>query len=169
MVQYLYQPDVFWAVFNYVKTNPWEVLIGIISVIYFIKLAIFILRWWYAEKRSKDYVYMKVILPKDDSKLDTEKKTEKDFKEKVGIMGQLYRALSEISELNLKNTLRTMIFLNDQVSFEILVQDNELNFFIVCHPYFHKIVEKQITTFYSSAEVVVEQPYSLKQKGFHMR
>lgn len=127
------------------------------------------MRWHYAEKRSKEYIFMKVILPRDDSKLDQEKKTEKDFKEKVAIMGQLYRALSEISELNLKNTLKTLIFQNDQISFEMFLEDNELNFYIVCHPYFQKIVEKQITSFYSSAEVVMEKPYSLKQKGYHMR
>lgn len=127
------------------------------------------MRWRYAEKRSKDYVFMKVILPRDDSKLDQEKKTEKDFKEKVSIMAQMYRALSEISELNLKNFIRTIIFQNDQISFELFLEDNELNFYIVCHPYFQKIVEKQITSFYSSAEISLEKPYSLKKIGYHMR
>jgi len=133
--------------------------------IYFVfEMSIFGMRWYYAQKRSQEYIFMKVILPRDDSKLDQEKKTEKDFKEKVSIMGQLYRALSEISELNLKNTIRTLIFQNDQISFEMFLEDNELNFYIVCHPYFQKIVEKQITSFYPNAEVILEKPYQLKEK-----
>ncbi len=127
-------------------------------------MAVFIIRWRYAERRSREYIYMKVILPRDDSKLDQEKKTEKDFKEKVAIMGQLYRALSEISELNLKNTIKTIIFQNDQISFEMFLEENELNFYIVCHPYFQKIVEKQITAFYPSAEISMEKPYTFKEK-----
>ena len=51
----------------------------------------------------------------------------------------------------------------------MFLRDNELNFYIVCHPYFQKIVEKQITSFYSNAEVALEKPYSFKEKGYHMR
>lgn len=153
----------------YVKANPWETLVNIVAVFTFFDVILFLVRWRYAEKRAKAYLFMKVILPRDDSKLDQEKKTEKDFKEKVSIMAQLYRALSEISELNLKNTFRTFIFQNDQISFELFLEDNQLNFYVVCHPYFQKIVEKQITAYYPSAEISLEEPYEIKQRGSHLR
>jgi hypothetical protein len=36
--------------------------------------------------KSKDLVYLKITLPKKDSKLDKEQETKKDFKEKMGMM-----------------------------------------------------------------------------------
>jgi hypothetical protein len=37
-------------------------------------------------------IYMKVTLPRADSKLDKERETKKDFKEKVGIMTVFYKS-----------------------------------------------------------------------------
>jgi hypothetical protein len=41
------------------------------------------MRLLFEVSRSKRLVYMKVTLPKSDSKLDKEKETKKDFKEKI--------------------------------------------------------------------------------------
>ena len=57
------------------------------------------MRFIYALLQAPKLICLKVILPRSDSKLDQEKRTEKDFKEKVAIMEQLYRALWEIRSL----------------------------------------------------------------------
>jgi hypothetical protein len=41
---------------------------------------------------------MKVTLPRADSKLDKERETKKDFKEKIGIMSLFYKAIHKLAE-----------------------------------------------------------------------
>ncbi|MBU0727418.1 type IV secretion system DNA-binding domain-containing protein [Patescibacteria group bacterium] len=109
---------------------------------------------------------MKVVLPRSDSKMDQEQRTEKDFKEKVAIMSQLFRGLYEIRELNLWNLIKTKIWQADNISFEIFVEKQQLNFYVVVNEYYKNIVEKQITTFYKDADIQIEEkPYDLFEKG----
>jgi len=98
--------------------------------------------------------------------MDQEKRTEKDFKEKMAIMSQLYRAVYEIHEMNLWNTIRTKIWQGDNISFEIFVEKHQLGFYVVVDKYYQTIIEKQITTYYKDADVKIEsEPYDLFEKG----
>ena len=47
---------------------------------------------------SKNLRYLKVTVPRADSKLDKEKETKKDFKEKIGTMTMFYKAIHKLSE-----------------------------------------------------------------------
>jgi hypothetical protein len=49
---------------------------------------------WYA----KNLRYLRITLPRADSKLDKEKETKKDFKEKIGTMSMFYKAIHKLSE-----------------------------------------------------------------------
>ena len=76
-------------------------------------------------------------------------------------MAQLYRALYEIREMNLWNTIKTKIWQADNVSFELFVEKHQLSFYVVVNKYYRSIVEKQITTFYKDADIKVsKEPYS---------
>jgi hypothetical protein len=61
-----------------------------------VETAIILIRLWHDKRIAKDLVYIKIRLTREDSKLDNEKRSEKDFKEKVLVMQQLYRAIYEI-------------------------------------------------------------------------
>jgi hypothetical protein len=61
-----------------------------------VETAIILIRLRHDKKIAKDLVYIKIRLTREDSKLDNEKRSEKDFKEKMLIMQQLYRAIYEI-------------------------------------------------------------------------
>ncbi len=149
-------------------------LIVIFGGYYGLKLLIRIARIIYLHRTAKNLVYLKITLPRSDSKMDQERRTEKDFKEKVAIMSQLFRALYEIRELNLWNTIKTKIWQADNVSFELFVEKQQLSFYVVINKYYRSIVEKQITTFYKDADIKMsEEPYELftkgkKVKGFFM-
>ncbi len=149
-------------------------LIVIFGGYYGFKLLIRIARIIYLHRTAKNLVYLKITLPRSDSKMDQERRTEKDFKEKVAIMSQLYRALYEIRELNLWNTIKTKIWQADNISFELFVEKQQLSFYVVMNKYYRSIVEKQITTFYKDADIKMsEEPYELftkgkKVKGFFM-
>ncbi|MFH0820286.1 MAG: type IV secretory system conjugative DNA transfer family protein [Candidatus Peregrinibacteria bacterium] len=154
------------VVLQWLLAHWWQVLVGIFVVYYGFKVFLACIRTVYDHLRAKDLVYIKVTLPRSDSKLDQEKRTEKDFKEKVAVMAQLYRALYEIRELNLWNLIKTKIWQADDISFELFVENQQLNFYVVVDKEFQNIVEKQITTFYKDADVqITYKPYVLFEKG----
>jgi len=143
----------------------WALLIAVggwYALKYFIRL----IRVIHLHVTSKKLVYLKVTLPRSDSKIDQEKRTEKDFKEKVAIMAQLYRALYEIREMNLWNVIKTKIWQSDNISIELFLENQQLNFYVVTNEYYKGIVEKQITTFYKDADIQESrEPYHLFEKG----
>ena len=47
---------------------------------------------------AKNIRYLKITLPRADSKLDKEQETKKDFKEKLGMMSMFYKAIHKLSE-----------------------------------------------------------------------
>ena len=104
--------------------------------------------WW-----NKRVVALKVTQPRQETDKDRQEATEKDFREKISVMEQLYRSLHELGELNLWNHFRSSLLHTDLVSFEMVCVDGKVNFFVVTHPYYASIVEKQLTSFYPDAYV----------------
>lgn len=157
-------------VLPWLKTYGWKVAIGAVVGWYLLKYFIKLMRLIYIHHNAKKLVYMKVVLPRSDSKMDQEQRTEKDFKEKVAVMAQLYRALYEIKEMNLWNTFKTKIWQADNISFELFLENHELNFYVVTNEYYQNVVEKQITSFYKDADIKIEKKtYSLFEKGKKVR
>lgn len=148
-------------------TEYWqEALIAVVFVFYIIPMILRLIRFLHMHRLAKKLVYMKVELPRSDSKIDQEKRTEKDFKEKVAVMSQLFRAVYEIRELNLWNLIKTKIWQADNISFELFVENQQLSFYVVMNKVYEKIIEKQITTFYSDADIKIShKPYNLFEKG----
>ncbi len=151
---------------DWIIADPVSHVLNGLAIWFFLQAFIVFARLWYMEKAANNYVYMKVELTREDSKLDQDKRTEKDFKEKVSIMQQLYRAIFEISELNIYNIIKTAVWQNDFVSFEMFLENKELGFYVVTPPYYQSLVEKQITSFYPNANVSIQKnPYILRPRG----
>ncbi|MFA6528887.1 MAG: type IV secretion system DNA-binding domain-containing protein [Candidatus Gracilibacteria bacterium] len=150
-------------VWDWLIANP---LIAVLYVVgFYVAWKTFwkLLRFWYALHRRKYLKYMKITLPREDSQKDKEQATEKDFKEKMGNMEQLFRGLHEIRELTLSNRIRVWLFDHAIVSFELFVEKKELSFYVVTDEYYADIVEKQVTSFYSSADIqVFDKPYTIE-------
>lgn len=103
--------------------------------------------------RSKKLVYMKVTMPKQDSKLDKEKETKKDFKEKIWMMSMYYKAIHKLSDSWLKETLTDIMFNHSKVSIELAYEHWELSFYVVTYKNYVNIVTQHITSIYNDAEV----------------
>ena len=146
--------------------DPWNHFLQLLSVYLGWKLSVRWVRSFYAWAKSRHLVYLKVVLPRSDSKVDQEKRTEKDWKEKVAVMEQLYRALWEVKSLTFWQTLHYWVLRYIVISFEMYVHKGELLFYVVTQPQFVSIVEKQITAYYNDAEVTVEPPPVLRPKGY---
>ena len=97
---------------------------------------------WY----SKNLVYLKVTLPKADSKLDKEKETKKDFKEKIWIMSMFYKAIHKISEAWLKDTLLNFFFWHSKISLELIYEKWEVWFYITTYKNFVNLVSQHLTS-----------------------
>ncbi len=104
---------------------------------------------------TKNLIYMKVTLPKSDSKLDKEKETKKDFKEKIGMMSMYYKAIHKLSDAGLKDSVLDFIFNHSKVSIELAYENGELNFYIVTYKWYVNVVTQHITSIYNDAEVKI--------------
>lgn len=154
------------SLMNWFLSDPWGHIFTAIEYWFLLHFGISTARFFYAEHMAKQYVYMRVDLTRDDSKLDQDKRTDKDFKEKVSLMQQLYRAIFEISELNIWNMMKTGMWQHDFVSFEMFLENKELKFYVVTLPYYQTLVEKQITAFYPNANITLEdKPYIIRPRG----
>ena len=160
--------DLWPTIFFWIAQDPWQALLTVLGAYLGTRMFIRSMRFSYAVWQSRSLVCMKVLLPRSDSKIDQEKRTEKDFKEKVAIMEQLYRALWEIRSLTVWQFLHFWIFRYITVSFELFLENGELTFYIVTQPKFVSIVEKQITAFYPDAEVTLQKTPELWSKGYKL-
>jgi len=135
--------------------NIWEKLFLFLLLLICLYLLVKIVRTIYEIKISKKLVYMQVSLPKADSKLDKEKETKKDFKEKVATMWMLYKSLYKINDISLKDTLINFIYNTAKIAFELVYDNWELRFFVITYPNCVNLVAQHITSIYNDAEVKI--------------
>ncbi len=95
--------------------------LGLLIIIIFVVCIVFIktIRFIFEIYYAKNLRYLKVTLPRSDSKLDKERETKKDFKEKMGMMSLFYKAIHKLSEAGLKDTFLNAIFKHSKISLEL--------------------------------------------------
>lgn len=159
---------------NLTAGNWWEIVVNVLflalDVYTLFIIGRFALRYTHRRLQAKSLIHLRVLLPRNDSKLDNEKRNEKDFHEALGRGEQLYRALHETRDLNLYNVWVNRILLGQpNISFELQYEAQEMSFVVVVDKYYQAIVEKQITSFYESAEIEPIKPekrFEIKPKGY---
>jgi hypothetical protein len=115
---------------------------------------------------------MRVTLPRADSKLDKEKETKKDFKEKTGVMSIFYKGIHKISQATLKDTILNVIFNHAKISLEILYDQGQVSFYAVTYKEYVPLISQQITSNYPDAEVKIisrEEYGDIKPAGYTLR
>lgn len=129
------------------------------NILYFFLAIIFawlLIKWirlFYEIYTAKRLVYFKVTLPRADSKLDKEKETKKDFKEKIWIMSIFYKAIHKIDELSFVDAILNLLFDHAKISLEIAFDQWQVHFFVVTYKECSRLVSQQITSNYPDAEV----------------
>jgi len=148
---------------QFIVNNPvWAAAI-VIGLFILFRLSLWVFRIYYQFATRKKKVYLSVMLPREDSPKDKDTDTQKDFREKIALMDQLFRGLHEIRELSIGNRLKVMIFKHDILTFEIAVKNKLVEFYVSTNEYYADILEKQITSFYSDAFVERVEPFDLTQ------
>lgn len=139
------------------------VLIGAVALFF---LFVAIVRWRFNTGRSLNMVFLKIRIPKKESKEDREKERDmfssgKDFKEVTAVMKQFYEAL-----YGMHNSKIIDYFIGqDFLSFEYVVEDGVIDFYCVVPQKLANFAEKQLTSFYPDAFVEMVEDYNIFKKG----
>ncbi len=140
-----------------------------IFIVSFIRVCRFLFEIYY----YKNLVYMKITLPRADSKLDKEKETKKDFKEKIGIMSMFYKSAYKISEASFKETVLNWLFRHSKISMELIYDKWEVSFYVCTYKNFVNLISQQITSTYNDAEITIitdrKKYIDLEEKWYHLR
>ena len=128
------------------------------------KLYVYLARKKADYSRTLNMVFLKVVVPKKESKEDREDEANvsgKDFKETCGIAAHLYESLHSIySNKLLKGP--------DFFSLEYVVIENQIHFYVVVPRDLQSLVEKQITAFYPDSYVEQTPDYNIfKENAKH--
>ena len=156
---------------NFLMNILYWVLIALLVWVWtyiFIKTIRFLFELYYA----KNLRYLKITLPRADSKLDKEKETKKDFKEKIWMMNMFYKAIHKLAEAWLKDTFLNAIFRHSKISLELIYENNEVTFYIVTYKSYVNLISQHLTSIYTDAEIIVvdvKDYINIKPSWFSMR
>ncbi len=152
-----------------------KIISSIGNILIFVIIAwitIKIMRMTYEVVMANRLVYLQVTLPRADSKLDKEKETKKDFKEKVGIMSVFYKSVHNLTQSSAFDTVMNLIFRHAKLSLEIMYHDGMVHFYIIGYKEHVSLVVQQITSNYPDAEVRImdkEKFPEIKPLGFTLQ
>jgi hypothetical protein len=123
------------------------------------------LRYDANRKRCLSMTFLKIRIPKKESKEDMQADTDamgaqRDFKEALGVMKQFFESLTSIED----HTWRKYFFGSDFMSCEYVVRNNLMDFYLVVPHHLVHIIEKQLTAFYPDSYIEEEPDYNLFQK-----
>lgn len=130
------------------------VLIFIIGMLFLIVVRN-ILRFLYDVFNSGRIIYLKILLPRGQSKLDREQEKElaKDMKEKIGRMGQVFHNFHKIGWLSMKENLMMKLFDKPKTTMIYHYEDGVLNFIIGTYPEYQQILEGAISAQFPNCSI----------------
>ncbi len=139
------------------------IVLGTIAVLvgaFFLLVAL--IRWRFNIGRSYNMVFLKIRVPKKESKEDREVDRDKfssgkDFKEVASVMKQFYESLYGMHNSKLVDYFMGQDFL----SFEYVVQEGQIDMYCVCPGGLATYVEKQLTAFYPDSFVERVEDYNI--------
>ncbi|MFC1747751.1 type IV secretory system conjugative DNA transfer family protein [Pseudomonadota bacterium] len=122
----------------------------------------FAINWNANRVRSMNMVFLKISVPKKESKEDREEEqaaysSAKDFKEILGAAAHLYDALHSVLDGSFKAYFTGQNFF----SMEYVVLENQIYFYFVVPRDLQNLFEKQITSFYPDSYVEQVEDYNI--------
>lgn len=130
-----------------------ENFVNIILFIIICWVALKILRLVYEVLAADRLEYMRITLPRADSKLDKERETKKDFKEKAGIMTVFYKSIHNLTQASAWDTFMNFIFGHAKISLELFYYEGQVHFYVAGYKEHTTLIRQQITSNYPDAEV----------------
>jgi hypothetical protein len=102
-------------------------------------------------KRSLNFIFLQVLIPKKESKedMDREREQTSEIRRVIGVAEHWFQTLYGIYSGEFKNKFTREDFL----SCEYIATDGEIKFYIGCPRQLKSLIEKQITSFYPDAVI----------------
>ncbi len=148
-----------WWMFWYSWNQIWNYVSTGLLILIFIylgwKVIKYGLRYTYSFMNQSRFVYMKIMLPRWDDKLDREQDKElaKDMKEKVWRMSQVYMNFHKITELSTWDSIMYKIFAKQKIVMMYHYEWWLLNFIVGTLPEYVKIIEWSISSQFSNCSI----------------
>ncbi len=151
-----------------------EIFFIIVGILTALSASIFFLLLMYRVhknmERSFNMVFLRIVVPKSESKEDRERESEafsasKDFKEVIGVMKHFFEVLHSLYTSEWKSYIDGQDFL----SFEYSVQNNLIDFYVVTPRHLSELIEKQITAFYPNTYIERVPDYNIFRPTSHVR
>jgi hypothetical protein len=140
---------------------------GIIGAVILFKIIKKTLRILYDFVNAHRIIYLKVSLPRNDSRQDREQEKEiaKDMKEKIGRMSQVFHNMHKLGELSTRDTMMKSIFFKPKVTMIYHFEAGMVSFIVGIYPEYQKIIEGSISAQYSDCSIeIVEAPKLFAKK-----
>ncbi len=131
------------------------------------KLIRYTIAFMYDVINARRTVYLKVLLPRGDSKLDREQAKEiaKDMKEKIGRMAQIYTNFHKLGDLSLGDSVLARMFDKPKVTLMMHYEEGKLYFILATYPEYLDIVEGALSAQFSNLSVeAIQKPKMFSKK-----
>lgn len=114
-------------------------------------------------------VYLKVMLPRGEGKVDREENKElaKDMKEKIGRMGQVFANISKIGWLSTWDNMQNFVFRKPKISLMYHYEDGKLFFFVATYKEYIHIIESAISSQYADVSLEITEKPKIFDKPFN--
>jgi len=115
--------------------------------------------------------YLKVVMPRSDSKADREKQKElaKDMKEQISRMSQVFSSIHKLWELSVVDNVLRKFFDKPKITFMMHYENGLMNFIIGTYPEYRKIVESALAAQYSESSLqTIKKPNFLPKKHYDL-
>jgi len=146
---------VFWYSWNTIGNNIFSRFLILILIVLVFRVLKYWLRYLYSFMNQHRFVYLKVMLPRWDDKMDREQAKEiaKDMKEKIWRMSQVYMNFHKITELSTWDTMMYKIFAKQKIIMMYHYEWWLLNFIVGTFPEYEKIIEWAISSQFSNCSI----------------
>ncbi len=113
------------------------------------------LRFFYDVFNSWRIIYLKVLLPRGQSKLDREQEKElaKDMKEKIWRMALVFHNFHKIGSLSMKESLMRKIFDKPKTTLIYHYEEWQLNFIIWTYPEYQQVLEGAVSAQFPNCSI----------------
>jgi hypothetical protein len=111
-------------------------------------------------ERSLNMVFLRIMIPKKESKEEMDREQSsggKDFKEVLGVASHLFESMHSIYTKSIKSYFKGQDFF----SMEYVAIENQIHFYVVVPNDLRILIEKQITAFYPDSYVEQVQDYNI--------
>ena len=128
-----------------------------------------ILRRGYAFLNNSRMIYMKILIPRWDSKLDREQAKEiaKDMKEKIGRMSQVYTNMHKLWRLSIIDKIKKKLFHKPKVILMYHYENGQLYYIVWVFPEYKKIIEGSIGAQYPNSSIEIINKPKIFQKKYN--